>query len=447
MTTATLVMPSTQPTNQRGRWTPDLTDVGNQIDALKKATGDDKIDSLLVAPGVNPWHGHGVHAVDQDGEHLPLTVEMIKKVFPRAGDLYHAPVVAIPHDFAAKFFGGFAPLASAYGSGNVEDFNASLQNIMQTAAMMFPFAVHETDDTTGKRSVSRMGLVSSECGVQRAVVRKARSKSPVPVLRTAGVQGIVGGQHVLYSSEEMIALAEALASTMGERIEFQTAGTLDGASTMFLSSAVRTSQNMPLQVDKCQEYLNLIQGTTGKIPLTITVNGVLMVCRNTVTHAFRDKRATKIRHTLNMHDKVGAHIKAMAEQAAASVESWGQILATLSERMLDTRLTTEQTEAALASYVFGADRALEYNKDKSKVTMDAQAKLDALTLAYFEGPGQVERGISDTEHNLWGVYNAVTFFESHIRPTVDPLKDTSADSRASQWLTQACDVYGIAPGN
>lgn len=406
-------------------------EIKNAFLGLKKACGDEGMDSLLVAKSVNPWHGHGVDIPDGMS-----AADMCKAVFPSGKSISYSPLFALHPDV----YSGISNLSEdalnsimmKIASKDVGGALTELLTTMEDNNMIIPMPYPKIDEDGEIKSHRRRGMIRGNCGDYRAVICKGDPNHIVPALQETRPLGIVGSSHTTFTPEQMVEYLEALKIVYGaDSIIPLTAGTIDNGGIAFCSVKMAGMEfKAPTTADKNVGILSLVQGMAGNIPLIESLSNTIIVCRNTCTHAANEKKAIKFRHTKNMHKRIANSLNDRVSQWVEGQNEAVKAFSEWAEQAANTRITLNKATDILAHYLFGVERWNEHKKGGKQIARDGIDKHEAYLEAYNCGPGQRQRGVDGAGNGtVWAAYNAITFTDSNLNPTTseNPYKLTFND--------------------
>lgn len=396
-----------------GRVAFDSTDVLSSISEISKnlkeiSTKVDGMDSLFCAKSVSPWHGHGVDIPEN------MSLEEIGKLaFMRAEDVQYSPTYAINPDVNNCFDNlDWNSLSNSFYSGDRMEFITKFFKDLESSGVLLRAPL------PGEQKARNDNLVSGLCPETRAIVLRGNPNSIVPNLQQTQIMGFVGNQHTTVTPDEMINFVNALSKAYGAgKVVPLTAGTIDKGGIMFVSAKLDGFGFKPPTVaDKNLGILSVVQGMAGNLALTKSLGHTTIVCRNTCTHAVREKGAVKFKHTKTIHQRMANKIDQIANEFLENASEINSEFSAWAERAVNEKVTYNQVEDFIGSYLFGADR---WNaRHNNQIDMGMQNRLDAYMTAHNVSPGQNYRGVDGAGNGtVWSLYNALTFMDSNVNPT------------------------------
>lgn len=396
------------------RYTLDTSDMLSRTADLSKqfaefAKIDGGLDSLFCAKSVDPWHGCGIDVPENCS-----VGDLAKLAFPSGDDIVHVPVFAAHPDVAENIRN--LDLISIASKASEENFAQILFDELARNGVLIAAPSSSNRDEKKRRS-----MISGACPEYRGVVLRGNPDHIVPALQKTQMLGIVGSQHTSVTGEQMVSFAELLGKAYGaENVVPLTAGSLDSAGILFMSLKLNgMGFRAPTWADKNFSHVSLIQGTSGALAFTKSLSNITIVCRNTATHAAKDRAAFKTKHTKKVHERLADHVKAEANEFVDNLQKMNDAFSNWAEMAANTKLNSEQIENAIGMNLFGVERWNEYRNGGRDLASDQHNNFDVYNVAHRYSPGQRARGVDQNANSgtAWTLYNALTFMRSNVLPT------------------------------
>lgn len=219
--------------------------------------------------------------------------------------------------------------------------------------------------------------------------------------------GVVGAGYEPVSNAEMYDIAEALQGTAPSEVRFETGGSIDGGSKVWLM--LRLNEPLTLRRDPhgaTIPFYTLQNSHDGSGAFRGQATNVRVVCQNTMRAADLDasKRGTEFvfRHTTSVHDRI--------EEAKTALAQWRESLVTWQHTMdalLDLEVTPEQTEIFLTEFQPLPSNARISDRVRNNVE---KARTQFREILYSETT-------RDTAHTAYGWVAAATEWNQWYRST------------------------------
>lgn len=278
-------------------------------------------------------------------------------------------------------------------------------------------------------SVPVMTTDGIECKEWRAIRRET----------DASVFAIMLSTYTPLQNDESFSFFDPFLAAGEARLE--TAGSLRGGARVWILAKLNRDPMVIKGNDTVEKYILLSNSHDGTLAVRVGFTPVRVVCANTLamSHSHHASKLIKIRHTKNVQvnleairetmNAANAAFEATAEQyrALAATEINSADLAKYIDVVFETKSSKVETEDQMIGRLLGEstdqmqDRLLGR---KSRVH-------EPITELFEAGKGQDMAGARGT---LWGAYNAVTEYVSHVR-------GTDASKRLdSTWFGQGAQV-------
>lgn len=267
-----------------------------------------------------------------------------------------------------------------HGEGRMIDSLATAGEMIEASGLDWEVALEPIALATGE-----------QIDFKQAVVRQT----------DRSVLGVIGMGYKPVQNAEAFDFADALVADDGNK--YETAGSLDGGKTIFLS--VDLSAVEPIKVagdSEFKTFLLLSNAHDGSKALRVTVTPVRVVCQNTLNLAFRgSKNVFTIRHTGDVQSKMTA-----ARDALDISIDYMRRFESVAASLVDLTITDARAEKVVRDAFQMRESTEDTPDSKWHTEHHATKALDLLSssadLAPFKGTG-------------WGVLNAVAEYVDHER--------------------------------
>lgn len=214
--------------------------------------------------------------------------------------------------------------------------------------------------------------------------------------------GVVGERYTVLQNSESFDFFDAIVGE-GQAI-YESAGSLFSGRKVWLLAKLPETIDVG-GVDRVEQFLLLSNTHDGSKSVEAMFTPVRVVCNNTLTGALTGGKSIKIRHTQSVHDKVKeAHrlLGIVAKQTAATTELYNAM----------AQVQVQEGEIAEILKALVPDSKGEHNTRTENIRADIVNLIN-------NGTGS---GLITAQGTLWGVYNGITEYISHVR-TVKGLKE------------------------
>lgn len=267
-----------------------------------------------------------------------------------------------------------------------------LQNAPSTdEAAALAFRRH--DGLPGPWTVSRRALYRADGAnveTHRAIVRDD----------TGETLGIVSKRYEPVQNAAVYDVARPLVES--GRATWETGGSLYGGATIW--GLLKIGNSDVGGGDAVESYLLLDSSHDGSRNVSFRVTSTRVVCANTLAIAGRDRVSLRVRHTASAHDRLDEATDILDRAAEITTAGIAEARA-----MAARRVTRSETHEFFAALIPDA----ESERGQKKVDETRAFLLRALDRA----PGAQ---MSTARGTAWGLYQAATFYTSHVRKADDP---------------------------
>jgi phage/plasmid-like protein (TIGR03299 family) len=275
---------------------------------------------------------------------------------------------------------------------------------------------------TATEAIDKAGLGwTVECEpIQTAAGEPIDFKRAVIRQSDRAILGVVGMGYQPVQNDAAFDFADAIVADTGSH--YETAGSLDGGRTVFLSMELSGVDPITVAGDSdVNTFLLLSNAHDGSKALRVTVTPVRVVCQNTLNFAFAGSKGIfNIRHTGKVDSKLEAARDALGI-AVDYMRRFEKVASALQElKVTDTRAV------AVMRDVFGMSEDVEDSTDSVRFTgHHATVAFEA----YKSTPD-----LTDWLGTGWGVVNAVAQYVDHDRTYGKGTDRQALDVKATQVL-------------
>ena len=207
--------------------------------------------------------------------------------------------------------------------------------------------------------------------------------------------GVTRGRYTIVQNSEAFAFTDAIINT-GD-VRYETAGSLNGGSRVWMMARMPKSKILGDDVDNFLVFLNSFDGTEA---LKVFTTNVRCVCNNTISLALRTtKRSWSMRHTKKVEEKL-----LEAEQTLKLYDKYMIGLDKEAQKLALKKFTNQQVESFWRQLFPITDDDSERKKTVNEAQIEQlEYCYSRDDLANFHGTG-------------WGIMNAVADYVDHGVP-------------------------------
>lgn len=243
-------------------------------------------------------------------------------------------------------------------------------------------------------------VVMQPVHVQGAEVpgRFATTRSDLPIGRN--VLEIVGSKYKIVQNDDALAFVQNIIEAQDIPFRLARAGALNGGRTIFI---LAETAGIEIAGEKIKPYVIFSNSHDGTSSVQAALTSIRVSCSNTLALALKlAARKWSVMHTKSADDKIKAAMESMN-----FIQQYLTNYPMEVEDMMSTRVTETQF-ANIANTLYPVPVASNSNATSVR---NAQNVRDTFENVYAERPD-----LQQHQGTAWGVYNAVTFMESHAAP-------------------------------
>ena len=228
--------------------------------------------------------------------------------------------------------------------------------------------------------------------------RFATTRSDLPVGHN--VLEIVGSKYKIVQNEDALAFVQNIIEAETVPFTLERAGALNGGRTVFILA--RTT-GIEIAGEKIKPYVIFSNSHDGTSSVQVALTTIRVSCKNTLALALKTAaRKWSVMHTKSADDKIKAAMESMN-----FIQKYLTVYPAVVEEMMDHRISEIQF-AEIANTLYPVPVTTSTNATSVRNAENVRATFENV---YNERP-DLQQHIG----TAWGVYNAVTFMESHAAP-------------------------------
>lgn len=207
------------------------------------------------------------------------------------------------------------------------------------------------------------------------------------------VLGTVGNKYTVVQNDEAFQFVDQM--KIDGDVEFETAGSLNGGSTVFITAKMGQFNLLGDAVDK---YLVFSNSHNGSSRVRMVVTPIRVVCNNTLNMALRTHdRSWSAVHTGSINNKVADAVAGLgfANEYYAELQKAAEDLYKIKFSRAQFEALLDQLYPMTDEYSARKKNTYEYNRE-------------TLTRAYMMDD------LNDVRGTAWGVVNAVSDYATHV---------------------------------
>lgn len=210
--------------------------------------------------------------------------------------------------------------------------------------------------------------------------------------------GTVGNQYECFQNWDLAETIIQAAEGLGDRFR---GGLIGCGDKVFVQVAL---QDEHVANDTIKRYITALNSHDGSTSIGFGSSNTVVVCQNTFMRSYRE--ISKFRHTTNSKQRIEL---AAQDLRAAIIKD---------EKLMDSykRMSEEPINKKLfgdvVKIMFGEDLSV----DKSEVSSRKANQIKDFNVT-------LQKELASHGETLWGLFNAVTYYENHLRVKKDDQKD------------------------
>lgn len=200
-----------------------------------------------------------------------------------------------------------------------------------------------------------------------------------------------------FQNSELLELVNEAAGETG--LKLQKGGLFKKGALVYLQLKNSNITGIGENKDTLERYVTAINSHNGSTSLRWGLTNTTISCMNTFWHAYHEMNANKVKHTVNMRQKV--------EEITGQIRKVQEIETSLYSKFF--KLAEIPVTEAQIKRVFNIALDIDLDKKAADYTPYQNNRIRELS-------GSINREMNQKGKTLWGLFSGMTYYTTHVMP-------------------------------